>query len=209
MTTRKIALSAVAAALLVSTAATASFAAPGKGHGDRMPVRQEAAFVHLLKVADTNKDGKISKEEFAARQDAMFIEIDADKDAAITPKEMREYRKAKMEAFRAANPRPEREDAEAQQINGPDGNGPKDKGPEGKRAEKHAEREHGGRFGHQGWGKHGKGGGLGMIRFADTDENGQVSKAEFTAVGEKMFERLDRNKDGVISIDDMPDRPFL
>lgn len=99
-------------------------------------------------------------------------------------------------AFRAANPRPEREDAKADEA----------KGPEGKRAE----RDHGGRSGHQGWGRHGgKGGGLGMIRWADTDENGQVSKAEFTAAGEKMFERLDRNKDGVISIDDMPDRPFL
>ncbi|MBN8933563.1 MAG: hypothetical protein J0G97_17435, partial [Rhizobium pusense] len=61
-----------------------------------------------------------------------------------------------------------------------------------------------------GWGKHGgKGGGFALIRWADTDENGQVSKAEFAAAGEKMFERLDKNKDGVISIDDMPDRPFL
>ncbi|HCD82565.1 MAG TPA: hypothetical protein DEQ45_01825 [Agrobacterium sp.] len=200
MTTRKIALSALGAALVLSTAATASFAAPGKGAKDRMPIRQEAAFVHLLKVADTDKDGKISKEEFAARQDALFTEIDKDKDGSITPKEMREYRQAKMEAFRAANPRPEREDAKAE-----DG-----KAPEGKRAERHADREHGGRPGHQGWGKHGgKGAGLGMLRWADTDENGQVSKAEFTAAGEKMFERLDKNKDGVISIDDMPDRPFL
>lgn len=101
-----------------------------------------------------------------------------------------------MEAFRAAHPRPEREEAKADEA----------KAPEGKRAE----RDHGGRFGHQGWGKHGgKGGGFALIRWADTDENGQVSKAEFAAAGEKMFERLDKNKDGVISIDDMPDRPFL
>lgn len=193
MTTRKIALSALGAALVLSTAATASFAAPGKGHKDRMPIRPEAAFVHLLKVADANKDGKISKEEFAARQDALFTEIDKDKDGSITPKEIREYRQAKMEAFRAAHPRPEREEAKADEG----------KGPEGKRAE----REHGGR---QGSGKHGgKGGAYALFRMADTDENGQVSKAEFTAAGEKMFERLDRNKDGVISIDDMPDRPFL
>jgi len=181
MTTRKIALSALGAALVLSTAATASFAAPGKGHKDRMPIRQEAAFVHLLRVADTNKDGKISKEEFTARQDALFAEIDKDKDGSITPKEMREYRQAKMEAFRAAHPRPEREEARADEAKAP-----------------------------QGWGKHGgKGGGFALIRWADTDENGQVSKAEFAAAGEKMFERLDNNKDGVISIDDMPDRPFL
>ena len=201
MTTRKIALSALGAALVLSTTATASFAAPGRGAKDRMPIRQEAAFVYLLKVADTNKDGKISKEEFAARQDTLFTEIDKDKDGSITPKEMREYRQAKMEAFRAANPRPERENAQAE-----DGN----KGSEGKRAERRAERDHGGRNGHQGWGKNGgRGAGYALIRWADTDENGQVSKAEFTAAGEKMFERLDTNKDGVISIDDMPDRPFL
>lgn len=74
MSTRKIALSALGAALLLGSAATASFAAPpahGKGHGERMPFRPELAFVQLLKVADTNKDGKITKEEFAARQDAL------------------------------------------------------------------------------------------------------------------------------------------
>jgi Ca2+-binding EF-hand superfamily protein len=43
---------------------------------------------------------------------------------------------------------------------------------------------------------------------ADKDENGQLSKAEVTEASAKLFERLDRNKDGVISIDDMPDRPF-
>ncbi|WP_447396514.1 hypothetical protein, partial [Staphylococcus aureus] len=83
-------------------------------------------------------------------------EIDKDKDGSITPKEMREYRQAKMEAFRAAHPRPKREEAKADEA----------KAPEGKRAE----RDHGGRFGHQGWGKHGgKGGGFALIRWADTD----------------------------------------
>ena len=48
-----------------------------------------------------------------------------------------------------------------------------------------------------------------MFAMVDTDGNGQISKAEFTAAGEKMFTRLDKNNDGVISIDDMPDRPFL
>jgi Ca2+-binding EF-hand superfamily protein len=48
-----------------------------------------------------------------------------------------------------------------------------------------------------------------MMRRADTDENGQVSKQEAVAAFDKLFTRMDRNKDGVISIDDMPDRPLL
>ena len=66
-------------------------------------MRPEMAFVYLLKVADANKDGKVTRQEFTARQDALFTEIDADKDGSITPKEMRDYRKAKMEAWREAN----------------------------------------------------------------------------------------------------------
>ena len=48
-----------------------------------------------------------------------------------------------------------------------------------------------------------------MMRVADTDENGQISQAEATAMADKMFTRMDRNKDGVISADDMPKRPIM
>lgn len=47
-----------------------------------------------------------------------------------------------------------------------------------------------------------------MLRIADTDESGQISKDEFLAMTDKMFTRMDRNKDGVISADDMPKHPF-
>lgn len=155
-------------------------------------MRPEMAFVYLLKVADANKDGKVTKEEFTAREDALFNEIDADKDGSITPKEMRDYRKAKMEAWREANPRPEKENAKA----------------DGDKAGKHEGKRHEARAEGKGWRKgHGKI--YGMFAMADTDGNGQISKAEFTAAGEKMFTRLDKNNDGVISIDDMPNRPFL
>lgn len=55
---------------------------------------------------------------------------------------------------------------------------------------------------------HGRIGGMQLIRHADTDENGQFSKAEIGAAVDKLFTRMDRNGDGVITIDDMPDRPF-
>lgn len=200
MTKRKIALSALGVALLVSSASM-TMAAPRGGpdrHGPQM--RPEVAFVCLLKTADTNKDGKITKEEFTARQDALFTEIDADKDGSITPKEMRDYRRTKMEAWREANPRPERAKAEGADAKKP---GMDQADNQGKRHEgrKHEARMDGGK------GRHGKM--LGMFAMADTDGNGQISKAEFTAAGEKMFDRLDKNHDGVISIDDMPNRPFL
>ncbi len=193
MMKRKIALTALGGALLLSAAAPMAFAAPRGGpdrHGP--PMRPEMAFVYLLKTADTNKDGKVTKEEFTTRQDALFTEIDADKDGSITPKEMRDYRKTKMEAWREANPRPEKENAKA----------------DGDKAGKHEGKRHEARADGKGWGK-GKGRMNGMFAMADTDGNGQISKAEFTAAGDKMFTRLDKNNDGTISIDDMPDRPFL
>lgn len=203
MTIQKFALTALGAALVLSTTAPMSMAAPRGPGRDGPPMRPELAYVYLLKTADTNKDGKVSKEEFAARQDALFTEIDANKDGSITPKEMRDYRKAKMEAFRAANPRPEREDAK-----GPDG---KKSGPEQADRDRKGQegRKHEGREGGKG-GKGGHGGRVNaMFSMVDADGNGQISKAEFTAAGEKMFTRLDKNNDGVISIDDMPDRPFM
>jgi hypothetical protein len=48
-----------------------------------------------------------------------------------------------------------------------------------------------------------------MMQRIDTDQNGQISKQEAEAAFDKLFARMDRNKDGVISIDDMPDRPLL
>ncbi len=199
MTIRKFALTALGAALVLSTTAPMSMAAPRGPGRDGPPMRPELAYVYLLKTADTNKDGKVSKEEFAARQDALFTEIDANKDGSITPKEMRDFRRAKMEAFRAANPRPERANAE-----GMDG---KKGGPEHaeRDSKRHEGRKHEGREG----GKRPGGRVNAMFSMVDTDGDGQISKAEFTAAGEKMFTRLDKNNDGVISIDDMPDRPFL
>ncbi len=47
-----------------------------------------------------------------------------------------------------------------------------------------------------------------MMRRIDTRRmNGQISKQEAETAFNKFFDRMDRNKDGVISIDDMPDQP--
>ncbi len=203
MNAKKIALAALGAAFVFGATAPTSFAAPGdrgpKGHGPRHemggPMMKERAFIYLLKNADTDKDGKVTKAELTAFEEKKFAEIDADKDGSLTPGEFRAYRKAAMEAFRKDHPRPEREEAKK------DGEKKPEERAEGKEGKPHHAK---------GPGRHGKGGGGAMrfIRLADTDENGQVSKAEATAAAEKLFAFMDTNKDGAISIDDLPDRPL-
>ncbi|WP_312222197.1 calcium-binding protein [Rhizobium rhizoryzae] len=236
MTLKRVALAALGATFLVGALAPASFAAPGRpdreGHGPRGGMMQELVFVRLLKDADTNKDGKITKEEVAAWETKLFDAADANKDSNLTPGEIRQYHKARMEEFReqrkaerAANDqaKPEEQakgaDAPPPPPPGPDGkpdgkpgHGPKHGGhhdmAEGRHGRDHG-RDHGGR---DDWDGPRKGPGMmpaaALIRFVDTDENGQISKDEAANAATKLFERMDRNKDGVISIDDIPSQPL-
>jgi hypothetical protein len=203
MKTKNVVLATLAAAMLVGAAAPASFAAPGRGGHDgpgKRAMMQEMTFIRLLKNADTDKDGKITKGETTAYQEALFTEIDTDKDENLIPGELRAFRKARMEEFRKENPRPhraERREQREERRQQMAENGERDRDDRENR-----------RHGHR-WGGHGpRMAGLHFVRQADTDENGQYSKAEVTTAADKLFTRMDRNKDGVISIDDMPDRPF-
>jgi Ca2+-binding EF-hand superfamily protein len=45
-----------------------------------------------------------------------------------------------------------------------------------------------------------------LIQAADANADGDVTQAEFLAFRAKQFPRLDRNKDGTISIADVPER---
>ena len=51
------------------------------------------------------------------------------------------------------------------------------------------------------------GGRGGMMMRADTNGDGKVSLAEFTAVMDQRFTRLDKNGDGFITADEMSDMP--
>jgi len=207
-----------------------------------IPFDQWAAHAReRLMALDTNHDGKISKDEFAARagmmkhrgmgqpgaDDAhagmmtqhgadaggdagkampkhdgshMFARFDTNNDGSLTPGEIRKYHEAQMAKAKApaddmaadddAAPAPPPADADAGQPAPPQDEA--NRGP----------------------GRHGMRG-PGMIRELmimqriDTDENGQISKQEAEAAFDKFFTRMDTNKDGVISIADMPQRPFL
>src|SRR5690606_1417570 len=54
----------------------------------------------------------------------------------------------------------------------------------------------------EGRGKHG-----GLLEKLDTNKDGDVSKAEAQAAASERFARMDRNKDGAISQDEIPKGP--
>ena len=132
MNGKTLTLAAVAASLLVGTTAGGAFAqdrgerrGPGRGG-------PEVMFVQMLQQHDTNKDGKISKEEATAASTAMFAAVDADKDGVLTPGEMRQHReamreerKAQREAMRAER-QADRDTAEADAPTPPPGEGPQE-----------------------------------------------------------------------------------
>lgn len=190
--TRKIVLAALSASLLAGAFGSAALARQ-KEDRPLPPMARPAAYVFMLKNFDANKDGKITPEEATAGADSLFAKVDADKDGAVTPKEMRAWHEAR---------RAEMKEAMKGQPGGPGGDmdGPDDMGgPDQGSPQKH------------GWGKgkghHGKGpmmGGRGMMRALDTDENGQISKAEAEAGAQNLVKQMDLNGDGSVSIDDFP-----
>lgn len=198
MTTRTVALTALAAALLAG-AATAEARPFGRGMGPEM------GFVQLLKYADADKDGKVTAAEMKTGADALFARIDTDKDGALTPGEMKTFQKARMEERRAAMKefRAAMKDAKGQDMAaaddddtaGPGPGGQNGKGPDGK----HGHGMKGAK------GMHGmRGPGQMLLRVADKDENGQISREEASAAADLFFKRMDRNGDGAVSIDDIP-----
>jgi Ca2+-binding EF-hand superfamily protein len=270
MTGKTLTLAAIVGSLLIGTSATAVLARQDMGRGPG----GAGMFVRMLQEFDTNKDGKIAKDEATAARDKMFATVDADNDGVLTPGEFRKHR----EAMRAARQAEMQANAPAQngqgqgngpavgqgqgqgqgQGNGPgagqgqgpqDGSGPMnaepprdgtgnqfgwnrddDRGPRGERGQHHGwgrgwddedgprpGKHHGMRDGERGPGM-GRGGPMGeqmgqrgpggMMRMADTDENGQISKEEATAVADKMFTQMDTDKDGFITADDLPKRSF-
>ncbi|MBA8831865.1 MULTISPECIES: calcium-binding protein [Rhizobium] len=204
----KLILAALSSTLIFGATAGAGFAAPGDGprqhagmHGPGAAAFREITYVRMLKQFDANKDGKVSKDEATAGIDKLFAAIDTNKDGSLTPGEIREYRQTQMQAMRDQRKQEagENKDANAAAAtpdNNDQGRPPRD--------------GHGGRDGDR-WMRHG--GNIMrasiMMHRVDTDQNGQISKQEAEAAFDKLFTRMDRNKDGVISIDDMPDRPLL
>ncbi|MBB5575134.1 MULTISPECIES: calcium-binding protein [Rhizobium] len=220
MNGKKILLAGLSATLLVGAAVQASFAAPQgnddmRGHGGRWHhpgFSPEVAYVRMLKQFDTNGDMKISKDELKAGVDKIFDEIDTNKDGEITPGELRAYRQERVKQWKAEHAKDGDDQAQAQadQGKGDQGKGDQTQGDQAQNGDnqdggKHHGHHPRGHFMHE----------AAMMRTTllfqriDTDENGQISKQEAEDAGNKLFDRMDRNHDGVISLDDMPNRPLL
>lgn len=189
--TRKIILAAVSATLVAGAFGGAALARQ-KGDGSMPPMARPAAYVFMLKNFDANKDGKITAEEATAGAGTLFATVDGDKDGAVTPKEMRAWHEARRTAMKEALKGTADDGGDA--MDGPEGMD----GPDGM----------GGHHQKHGWGKHhGKKHmmmGPGMMRSLDTDENGQINKAEAEAGAQALVKRMDLNGDGAVSIDDFP-----
>lgn len=249
MNAKKMTMTALVASLLVSASYGAVFAKDGKpGEGARHHHRMEEAcgprpmmmhgpagmFIYALQQFDTNKDGKISKDEAKAAEDTLFAAIDTNKDGVLTPGELKKFRQARMEAWKAEMPKPATNDDTAKNgddvgapppvggdavMKGPmDGCGPRGPGHHGHERHGMHEAMRGGPDGRPRGGPDGMRGPhpmmamMGFMRMmdrVDTDENGQISKAEADAALDKLFTRLDTNKDGFISADDFPKGPSL
>lgn len=160
--------------LAAATVAGSAYAAQTMTGMTRTEVQAHAT--QMFTKMDANKDGKLDAADRAAHQTAMFDRLDGNKDGSVSRDE-----------FAAARPGPggERPDGErmARREGGP-GEGSRHGG------------RHGGRDGHMGGHM---GGGMHLLGMADTNKDGAVTQAEFTAASLAMFDKADANKDGTVT----------
>ncbi|HEY0120427.1 MAG TPA: calcium-binding protein [Rhizobium sp.] len=207
MNGKKLLLAGLSAALLVGAAAQASFAAPrghdGRDGRDGPRFSPEIAYVRMLKQFGQPGDTKITKDEVKAGVDKIFDQIDTNHDGEITPGEVRAYRQERIKEWKAAHAKANDDQANDQAQNDQTKGDQAQNDNKGDNGPRH-HRPHG-RFMHE------AGFMRGMMLFhrIDKDENGQISKQEAEDAANRFFDRMDRNHDGVISLDDMPDRPLL
>jgi hypothetical protein len=72
----------------------------GQGRGGRDGGHHGGMMMHMAAMADANKDGAVSKDEFVAAHDRHFDQVDANKDGQLTAEERRAARTAMRERMR-------------------------------------------------------------------------------------------------------------
>lgn len=205
---KKVALGLSAGALALGGFAYAQGGPGGPGRhgpmmdadGDGVVTRAEAqaSAAAMFTRMDVNKDGKIDAADREARRtqrkEEMFARLDTDKNGSIS----------KAEFMAAKGPGDGRRGGPGMDGPPPEGmargDGPA-MGPDGKPGPR-GDKERGGR--HHG-AMHGKGHGPrggGMMTMADTNNDGAISQAEFTAAAMKHFDMMDANKDGKVTAEE-------
>ena len=192
-------LASLAAALMITTVALPAFAAQPTGKGDGPRGGHHGPRIErLLEEFDADGNGSVTLAEIETHRSDMFASIDADNSGSLSEEEfgmLRQMREAKREAARAEMKAGNDGREEGKKL-GRDHR----KGHEGKR---HGmDGKHAGRHGGKGEGKAGRHGEGPTLAKFDSDKNGSISLAEFSASAPKMFKHFDRNDDGVINADD-------
>lgn len=222
MARKDLLLGTVAAGLLLVGAAAPAFAAKGEGrHGER-----GAAMIERL---DTNKDGKVSLDEFKTNVSATFKTFDADGNGQVTKDEIKARHDAFKDARKAVRDAADADKATARdalQAAGPfmlpgagkmfdradtDKNGTLSEAEVLASAEKIFARRDSNKDGAldtadarpmKGKGHHGKGGDQRaerMLKRLDTNNDGKVSQQEMLAGATQIFERFDADKNGEVA----------
>ena len=174
-----------------------------------------------FKQADTNHDGAITQAEFRADHQGFFEALDSDDNGYLEGAELAFYEHRVAPDVYApdtlsSQTRPERDGARlwlAQITQGPEGGHPGEgtlhggrgpnsgaKGP----AESLGARRGGDRRELVGAAPYGLLAEAEPVRAADTNLDGRVSKAEFLAAADRRFKLLDKNKDGRLTLEELP-----
>jgi Ca2+-binding EF-hand superfamily protein len=155
----------------------------------------------MFQAADANHDGVLTRQEFDVGRDAHFAQMDSNRDGALSRDEMRAMRGLRgdhrwrhgggMHSLRGADANHDgsisRDEFLARPIEhfdrlDADHDGVISAAELPQRRERHARGEH---------------------PNLDANGDGQISSAEFAAMGEGMFERLDANHDGRLTSEEM------
>lgn len=133
---------------------------------------------------DPMGDKDVTKAEFLAKHGEMFTKMDANKDGKLDQADRAAHQGEKFAKLDTdKNGAISRSEFDAAHQQGPGGPG----GREGMK------REHG---------KRGDKMGMMMMRMADANKDGSVTREEFAAGGAKHFDMMDANKDGKLTKDE-------
>lgn len=164
----------------------------------RVPVR-----AWFLRV-DANHDDRISLDEFEAEADATFRHYDLNGDGTIMVPELEKARMQDHQGGPDQPPSPENGDSGKPGAGGPGMGGPGMGGP----GMGGADMPHPDGGGRRGGGGHGGGGnsfpgGVDPIMAADSNVDFRVTREEFHAYAQALFESLDANHDGALTEDEV------